>query len=427
MDEEEALATFLAITNAPEGVARHVLEAHGFDLDASVSFYLESGGVGFGDDMEVIEEDEVQVMASRPDPRPQSRPLPARAAPRSSPIVISDDDFEVDDDDDGLQVLASSSRRARADRLAQRAPGGAGAGDGELHAVGSFDDDGVEPPSGQRRVRRSRPRGAAAADADLDALGQRFGRDAHAAPAPTRSRGRRGAPWGPPEPGRGDAAPPHPGVAPPDDAGDGVELPGDVDLEEQRMLMAAVTGVPYEGRPGRTLSGRSLSPGAAERARLRDEQDWAYRESLQADRKRAEAAECAAREAEEAEAACTQAKQEEEAREREAAERLERQLSSKAAALPPEPPANDPGTVRVAVRLPGGGRHSRLFRTTDYLRSVFDFVDVENGGAGEAPLPGSYHLVMQYPRRVFEPGCSDVTLGHAGLVHKQEALFLEAK
>ena len=48
--------------------------------------------------------------------------------------------------------------------------------------------------------------------------------------------------------------------------------------------------------------------------------------------------------------------------------RLERQLSSKAAALPPEPPANDPGTVRVAVRLPGGGRHSRLFRTTDALR-----------------------------------------------------------
>jgi hypothetical protein len=88
MDEEESLATFLAITNAPEGVARHVLEAHGFDLDASVSFYLESGGVGFGaghgDGVEVIEE----VQASRPDPRPQSRPLPARAAPRSSPIVV---------------------------------------------------------------------------------------------------------------------------------------------------------------------------------------------------------------------------------------------------------------------------------------------------------------------------------------------------
>jgi hypothetical protein len=28
---------------------------------------------------------------------------------------------------------------------------------------------------------------------------------------------------------------------------------------------------------------------------------------------------------------------------------------------------------------------------------------------------------------VFEPGCSEVTLEGAGLVHKQEALFLEAK
>ena len=37
-----------SVTDAPPGVAEHVLDAHHWNLDAAVSFYLESGGVGFG-------------------------------------------------------------------------------------------------------------------------------------------------------------------------------------------------------------------------------------------------------------------------------------------------------------------------------------------------------------------------------------------
>lgn len=65
------------------------------------------------------------------------------------------------------------------------------------------------------------------------------------------------------------------------------------------------------------------------------------------------------------------------------------------------------------------------FRKVDAVRSLFDFVDVESAAAGELK-PGSYNLVMQYPRQVFgetSPG----TLTDAGLVHKQEALLLEPK
>ena len=58
------------------------------------------------------------------------------------------------------------------------------------------------------------------------------------------------------------------------------------------------------------------------------------------------------------------------------------------------------------------------------LQSVFDFVDVSQRGAGL--LPGSYTLVAQFPRRVFEEG-ADVTLAGADLAQKQEALFIEMK
>jgi hypothetical protein len=53
---------------------------------------------------------------------------------------------------------------------------------------------------------------------------------------------------------------------------------------------------------------------------------------------------------------------------------LARLLSSKAAALPAEPPANDPEAVNVAIRLPAGGRFSRRFRRSDKLQVGQDSV-----------------------------------------------------
>ena len=46
--EERMIQEFVGVTDAPLHVARHILEAHGWDLDTSVSFYIESGGVGHG-------------------------------------------------------------------------------------------------------------------------------------------------------------------------------------------------------------------------------------------------------------------------------------------------------------------------------------------------------------------------------------------
>lgn len=59
------------------------------------------------------------------------------------------------------------------------------------------------------------------------------------------------------------------------------------------------------------------------------------------------------------------------------------------------------------------------------LQAVFDFVDVQSGG-GDI-LPGSYSLATSYPRRVLENGAAAQSLADAGLVARQEALFLELK
>ena len=78
-DQREMLVhQFVQVTQATEHVAKHVLEAHGWDMDAAVSFYLESGGVGhgFGNGSHRIESP------------PAQQPLRAEDVPRSSPIVV---------------------------------------------------------------------------------------------------------------------------------------------------------------------------------------------------------------------------------------------------------------------------------------------------------------------------------------------------
>ncbi|PSC74230.1 acetolactate synthase [Micractinium conductrix] len=463
MDRDEALMLFESLTAAPPHVAEHVLEAHGWEVNSAVEWYLESGGVGHGagpageaaagfgaapefdadaafggeagfavaaasppdyieePDDEVVVEEEPE--AQRPGPaalrgaaaagrRPASRPLPASARPRSSPIEI------LDDDDDDIQVLASSIGRRRPNRVEELAD------DEPMHRVGSVEEE-LEVGSQGRRVRRNRRRVAGEVDRDLEVLGQRFGVMDEFAPAPAAaprqqqqqqqqqprggSTGLGGQDW--------EELP---------------QLPDDVDLEEQRMLMAAIQGGGYEGQlpdfeNDPRFQPRVLSPGAQARQTLREEQDFAYYESLRADKEKAEAVERERREVEEAAAAAAAAAQAEARRQAEDADRLQRELSSKAASLPPEPPADDAEAVSLAVRLPAGGRYARRFRRSDPLQAVFDFVDVQSGGGADGSIrPGAYSLATSYPRRVLAAGGGQ-TLGDAGITARQEALFLELK
>lgn len=44
---EDDIATFQAITGADDETAEHVLEAHGWDLNRGVNFYMESSDLDF--------------------------------------------------------------------------------------------------------------------------------------------------------------------------------------------------------------------------------------------------------------------------------------------------------------------------------------------------------------------------------------------
>jgi len=110
-----------------------------------------------------------------------------------------------------------------------------------------------------------------------------------------------------------------------------------------------------------------------------------------------------------------------------------------ALALAPEPDEGD-GVLTVMVKLPTGDRATRRFERKEPLEHVFHFVDTLD--LGEAAALGShtdgYRLASQFPRRVWERPSSTMavdgaatgtmsglTLEGAGLVSKQEALFVE--
>lgn len=67
-----------------------------------------------------------------------------------------------------------------------------------------------------------------------------------------------------------------------------LDLPDGINLEEARMLEAAMWGVPYQGRMpdfnATAAAAEQLSPGVVERRSLQAEQDAAYEESLALDR-----------------------------------------------------------------------------------------------------------------------------------------------
>lgn len=81
---------------------------------------------------------------------------------------------------------------------------------------------------------------------------------------------------------------PHHGGAHQAPADPPLDLPEGINLEEARMLEAAMLGIPYEGRipdfSAAPAAATPLSPGTLEQHAIRREQDQAYEESLALDR-----------------------------------------------------------------------------------------------------------------------------------------------
>jgi hypothetical protein len=309
MAEPGLLDQFCGITGATEAVAEHVLEAHGGDLNAAVNFYLESGGVGFGTgggmpnhtgfelpavsgplpaatagpNFSPIEVGQGACNGGKagsfskqalwllftlkrgqgvnpqtpclPPPQPHS-PHHARM-PTQAPVTALQ---LMDSEDEGMQVLANNLRRRAA------APSPRGDPDSEVEYIPSSSSDGEgDVGIASRRARRNRQRAVAAAAArDATSLGfgaQRAGRGGSAGDLYTDlsdfrfrvgapARDRMGGPAGTVPPARPYVTRDHEEDG---DYGEGgaPELPGDVDMEEQRMLMAALTGTAYGGHiPG---------------------------------------------------------------------------------------------------------------------------------------------------------------------------------
>lgn len=164
----------------------------------------------------------------------------------------------------------------------------------------------------------------------------------------------------------------------------------DVNVEEQKMLLAALTGQAYEGEVPThftTSSARPLSPGAIERRMVREEQDLALKESLERDKEK--------QRQQEVEKIQEMEREESERLAKEAQERqLHETLETKKMRLPEEPQEDQEGCFVLVIRMPNGSRLKRRFSKKDRVQSAFDFVDVQCGGATDV-LPGTYNLVSQ--------------------------------
>ncbi|KAK9817835.1 hypothetical protein WJX72_002895 [[Myrmecia] bisecta] len=422
----EAVGTFVAVTGADPATAEHVLDAHNWDLSNSINWFLETVNPFRGasnqapatrqEAWEMDREDEALQQALAESMR-TAGVGPDEGAGPSIP------DFEADEVD-GLRTLANHRQNRYAHDMDieddEEEPGYGGM------ARGFLDRPAQRPGA---RPRRTRPTAASAADADgLSGL-QAVGRGLLFPPAPHP------VPFQP-MPDLAAAAPyPHGGD-------EDLQLPDGINVEEARMLEAAMLGIPYAGRmPDFSPAGQaaaaqaaaeaneSLSPSVHAGRRIREEQDAAYYQSLRADQEKMQAAEETRRQAElaerqkrEEEESAAAAQREAEAEAARKQRRLERQLKSKAQALPGEPPCDHPDALTVMVRMPNGSRISRRFVKDDPLQALFDYVAVE--AKGSDIKPGSFNLVTQFPRKVLSEDTGG-SLRDAGLLQKQEAVLIE--
>ncbi|MEW5308592.1 MAG: hypothetical protein WDW38_000537 [Sanguina aurantia] len=242
-----------------------------------------------------------------------------------------------------------------------------------------------------------------------------------------------------------------------------MELPEGIsrqDIEEARMMECAVLGIPYaapadfrvgSGGRGAAEVDPHADPHVSEGRYWRREQDDAYEQSLKADMAKIEAgkrakeqADLAAQNAATAAAEAAAAELQAEATaQRVAAEeeaRLSAMIQQKSSRLGSEPEAGEAGVVSIMVRLPDGARQARRFRQSQPLEHIFDHIDVQqlqrhqeataaavaSGGTSSGKgciVPGSYSLVLQYPRRVIAAGQAG-SLADAGIT-SDTALLVE--
>ena len=158
---------------------------------------------------------------------------------------------------------------------------------------------------------------------------------------------------------------------------------------------------------------------------LRDEQDLAFQESLEADaRREAAALEKTAKDTEAREQELRlQADEEAELQAAEQAQKekekvIETRRLEKAKSMRAEPRVDAEGVCKVAVKFPDGGRRERRFLESDTVSDVFDFLDsLEESAVGVA-----YSLVSNFPRRVFSRDNS-VDLKQAGLAPQAMLMY----
>jgi FAS-associated factor 2 len=183
-------------------------------------------------------------------------------------------------------------------------------------------------------------------------------------------------------------------------------------------LMGRLTNV-LENQGPRLIAARSANEQREMDRLIREEQDLAYQESLLADQEKEERV----REEERQRGEEERRAREEERRVREEAERKaahrKNELDKKRARLPSEPREGE-RSCSIAVRLPDGSRLTRRFRPSDTVRTIYDFVDVNE--SADLAL-GSYDLCTNYPRKVLPE--DDVTIEAAGLTETQVLLFAQ--
>ncbi|CAJ1343059.1 unnamed protein product, partial [Effrenium voratum] len=190
------------------------------------------------------------------------------------------------------------------------------------------------------------------------------------------------------------------------------------ELLQHALRLSELEAGGHMEEPGSLLEQPVSSEGspqeALERARLREEQEAEYQESLRIDRERA--AEKALRQKEEEERQRREAEEleskvkEAEALERAQKEKAEKVLEEAKQLLPPEP-GNEPGLqLQFQIRLPDGRRLKRAFRGENTIGQVYAFAIVE---AGEALAGRAFRLVETMPRRTYED--RDASLAATGL------------
>lgn len=172
------------------------------------------------------------------------------------------------------------------------------------------------------------------------------------------------------------------------------------------------TGPPTEGDHQYTQALRrsNLEEEARERARLLEEQQAEYEESLRIDQQREAERQCRLKE----EAEAQRLEEEKAAKEAEAAAetqaRIARLLKQAEEKLLPEPAEDAPDRIKVALKTPDGRRLQRTFSKHNEVSQIYYFVDLE---LGEGLFAQGYRLVSAMPRHVYED--RGVTLQEAGL------------